>query len=66
MYAYSAVLLAELHLHPVPACLTASRRAAERSAQLQAVRASAAPRMTGPPTAARRLLGLVRPQRSPA
>ena len=37
MYAYSVVLLAELHHHLVPATLTASRRAAERSAQLQAV-----------------------------
>ncbi|WP_375426290.1 hypothetical protein [uncultured Friedmanniella sp.] len=66
MYAYSQVLLTELHLPPGSVSLATSREAAERSAHLQAVRATSRRPRTGRTLAARRLLALVRPQRTPA
>ena len=68
MYAYHSVLLAELHLDPLAYTVTTSRRAAQRFAQLEAVRERAD--RSHPPTRqplTRRLLAIARrPQRTTA
>ncbi len=61
MHAYSQVLLAELNLHSTFRSLTTSRHAAERYAQLEAVRGVTNPsEPTTQPALVRRLLALVR------